>query len=113
MLLSSASIDPFLHPVQPKQLVALKEQRFNRNYFLGGRKENDYSCIAKFSVTCSFQGADEVCGSSLGTKHTAMQEVICYPSHASHSALGALGFLGARCFHDSGTGVPLILLSIF
>lgn len=96
----------FLHPVQHKHLVALKEQRFNRNYFLGGRKENDYSCTAKFLITCSFQGADGVWGSSLGTKYTAMQEVICYPSHASHSALGAPGFLAARCFHDKGTGVP-------
>lgn len=89
--------------------MALKEQRLNRNYFLGGRKENDY-CIAKFLVTCSFQEADGVWGS---TKHTAVQEVICYPSHASHSALGALGFLGATCFHDSETGVPGTLRSVF
>lgn len=49
-----------------------------------------------------FPGADGVWGSSLGIRHTAMQEVICYPSHASHTALGALGFLGARRFQDKG-----------
>lgn len=53
-----------------------------------------------------FPDADGVWGSSLGIRHTAMQAVICYPSHASHTALGVLGFLGARCFHDNGTGVP-------
>lgn len=50
-----ACIYPFLHPVQHEQLVALKEQRLNRNYFLHGRKENYYACIPKFLVASSFK----------------------------------------------------------
>lgn len=82
----SASIYHFLHPVQHKQLVALKEQGFNRNYFLGGGKDNDCSCSGRFLVTCSFLELMESGAAHLaeGTQQCRRSSV---PHHMPHIQL--------------------------